>query len=123
MGRDEGVASLLVLYGLHPVDFETRVHQALENADSFLKPHGSEVELVSINGGEVRLRLKANGHGCGSNPVSLKQGVEELIYESAPDVTALTIEGAEPQSFVPLGALKAGTPLATSQLVAAKGTL
>jgi hypothetical protein len=33
--------------------------------------------------------------------------VEELIYESAPDVTLLTIEGADPQSFVPIAALGA----------------
>jgi Fe-S cluster biogenesis protein NfuA len=116
MGRDEVVASLLVLYGLHPIDFETRVNEALEKARSFLKPHSGEVEIVSIDGGDVRVRLSANGHGCGSNPASLKEAVEELIYESAPDVTALTIDirdspGSVSQSFVPLAALSAGASL------------
>jgi hypothetical protein len=42
--------------------------------------------------------------------------VEELIYESAPDVTALTIDirdspGSVSQSFVPLAALSAGASL------------
>jgi Fe-S cluster biogenesis protein NfuA len=105
LGRDEMVASLLVLYGIHPLDFETRVNLGVEKANSFLKSHSAEVELTRIVDGAVLLRLKANGHGCGSNPASLKEAVEELIYESAPDVAALAIEGVEPQNFVPLGAL------------------
>ena len=43
LGRDELVASLLVLYGLHPLDFETRVNQAVEKARAFLKPHAAEL--------------------------------------------------------------------------------
>ena len=31
--RDEAVSSLLILYGLHPQDFETRVRGALKNFD------------------------------------------------------------------------------------------
>jgi Fe-S cluster biogenesis protein NfuA len=105
LGRDEIVASLLVLYGIHPLDFETRVHQGIEKARSFLKPHAGELELLRIEDGAVHLRLKTSGHGCGSNPASLKEAVEELIYESAPDLTILTIEGAEPQGFVPIAML------------------
>jgi Fe-S cluster biogenesis protein NfuA len=113
LGRDEMVASLLVLYGIHPLDFETRVNQGIEKARSFLKAQGGEVERLRVDAGDVHLRLTVTGHGCGSNPAVLKEVVEELIYESAPDVTALIIEGAEPQSFVPISALVA--------TVAAKG--
>jgi Fe-S cluster biogenesis protein NfuA len=81
------------------------VNAGVEKANSFLKSHSAEVELTRIVDGAVLLRLKTNGHGCGSNPASLKEAVEELIYESAPDVAALAIEGVEPQNFVPLGAL------------------
>jgi len=105
LGRDEMVSSLLVLYGLHPLDFETRLQQGIDKARSFLKTHAGELELTSIQGGAVHLVLKANGHGCGSNASSLKEAVEELIYESAPDVTSLVVEGAEPQTFVPLATL------------------
>jgi Fe-S cluster biogenesis protein NfuA len=108
LGRDQMVSSLLVLYGLHPLDFESRVNQGVERARSFLKPHGGEMELIRIEEGSVRLRLKVSGHGCGSNPASLKEALEEMIYESAPDVTVLTIEGAEQQSFVPLASLGNG---------------
>lgn len=109
LGRDEMMSSLLVLYGIHPVDFETRVSQGMDKARAYLKAYSAELELVRMDGGVVHVRLKANGHGCGSNATVLKEAVEELIYESAPDVAMLTIEGAEPQSFVPIGAL--GAPL------------
>jgi hypothetical protein len=40
----------------------------------------------------------------------LKEAAEELIYEPEPDVTSLTIEGAELQGFVPIAAPR--TPIA-----------
>ncbi len=107
-GRDELVASLLVLYGLHPLDFETRLERALEKARTRIQAHGGEVELLSIEDGAVRLRLRANGHGCGSTSQSLKETVEEAVYREAPDVASLLIEGSEEkQSFVPLEMLRA----------------
>ena len=42
LGRDEMVASLLVLYGIHPLDFETRVNQGIEKAHAFLKSHATD---------------------------------------------------------------------------------
>jgi Fe-S cluster biogenesis protein NfuA len=103
LGRDELVASLLILYGLHPVDLEARVAQALDKARSRLRAHEGEVELLGIEDGMVRLRLRANGHGCGSTSEALKEMVEQAVYQTAPDVTAVVIEGAgEKQGFVPL---------------------
>ena len=81
--------------------------QALEKARSRLRAHDGEVELLSIQDGAVRLRLQANGHGCGSTAQALKETVEEAIYQAAPDITALIIEGAEDkQGFVPLEMLQ-----------------
>jgi Fe-S cluster biogenesis protein NfuA len=103
LGRDEMVASILVLYGLHPLDLETRVHQGLEKARVRLRPHEGEVDLVSIQNGEVRLVLHANGHGCGSTAEALQEIVEGAVYQSAPDVTSLVVETpAAKQNFVPI---------------------
>lgn len=111
LGRDELVASLLVLYGLHPMDIEARVTQALDKARSRLRAHEGEVEVVSIQDGAVRLRLYAKGHGCGSTPQALKEIVEDAVYQGAPDVTTLVIEGAgEKQGFVPLEMLQRIAP-------------
>jgi Fe-S cluster biogenesis protein NfuA len=107
LGRDELVASLLALYGLHPMDIEARVNQALDKARSRLRAHDGEVELLSVHDGTVRLRLSANGHGCGSTPQALKEIVENAVYQGAPDITSLVIEGAgEKQGFVPLEMLQ-----------------
>jgi Fe-S cluster biogenesis protein NfuA len=111
LARDELVASLLVLYGLHPLDMETRVTQALVKVSSRLRAHEGELELLSVRDGAVRLRLHANGHGCGSTGQALKEMVEDAVYKAAPDVTSLVIEGAEEQQgFVPLEMLRGPAP-------------
>jgi Fe-S cluster biogenesis protein NfuA len=105
LGRDELVAGLLILYGLHPLDLETRVGQALDKARVRLRPHQGEVELLGIQDGVVRLRLHANGHGCGSTPEALKEIVENAVLQSAPDVASLLIEDPKP-SLVQIGMLQ-----------------
>ncbi len=100
--RDELVASLLLLYDLHPVDLETRVRGALEKTRPYLKSHGGNVELVGIEEtGTVRLRMQGSCHGCPSSAVTLKLAIEQAIYEAAPDVTAIVVDG---QSDAPAAA-------------------
>jgi len=107
LGRDELVASLLVLYGLHPQTLEARVTQAVDKVRSRLRAHDGDVELLSIQEGTVRLRIQAHGSGCGSSAQTLKQVVEDAVYQGAPDITALIIEGAsEKPGFVPLEMLQ-----------------
>jgi Fe-S cluster biogenesis protein NfuA len=111
LGRDELVASLLVLYGLHPLGIEARVIHALDTVGSRLRSHGGAVELLSVQDGAVRLRLHSEGHGCSSTAQSLREIVEEAIHQAAPDLTALAIEGAEEkQGFVPLEMLRNSMP-------------
>jgi len=104
LGRDELVASLLILYGLHPLDLETRVQQALEKARVRLRPHEGEVELLGVQDGVVRLRIQANGHGCGSKLEALREIVESAVIQGAPDVVSLLIEEPRP-SLVQIGVL------------------
>jgi Fe-S cluster biogenesis protein NfuA len=95
--RDDVIANLLLLYGLHPLDLEMRVRQALDQVRPFLRSHGGDVELLGIADGAVRLRLQGSCHGCGSSALTLKQTIEEAIYNAAPDLTTLEVEGvAEP---------------------------
>jgi Fe-S cluster biogenesis protein NfuA len=111
IGGDDLVASLLVLYGLHPLPFEARITEALDKARARLRSHQGEVELLSIQDGAVRLRLLANRHGCGSTAEALKEIVEDAVYQSAPDVDSLVIEGAgEKQGFVSLEMLQGTAP-------------
>lgn len=92
--EDDLVAHLLLLYDLHPADFETRVRRALEDVRHHLRSHGGSVELLSLTNGVVRLRLQGNCHGCPSSAETLRQLIEQTIYEAAPDAQAIEVEGA-----------------------------
>ncbi len=87
--RDEAVSSLLILYDLHPQDFETRVRGAVKNLEG--------VKLVSIDEGRVVLRMEPHAR---SEPV-----IRQAVYTAAPDLADLTIEGTAQHGFVPLEAL------------------
>jgi Fe-S cluster biogenesis protein NfuA len=109
LGRDPLVSSLLVLYGLHPLDFEDRVSQAVEKVRPRLRKGGGELELVAIESGAVRVKIEIAGHACGSTGKTLRTMVEDALYEAAPDMSRLLIEGLEEPAgssgFVPLGKL------------------
>ena len=112
LGRDDLVASLLILYDLHPLNLEARVIEAVDKLSKRLRAHEGEVELVSMEHGAIRLRIQANSHGCGSNAQALKEMAEDAIYQAAPDLTSLTIEGAEEKTgFVPLEMLQSAPPI------------
>ncbi|MGA3239447.1 MAG: NifU family protein [Bryobacteraceae bacterium] len=123
LGRDELVASLLVLYGLHPLNLEARITEGLDKARARLRSHQGEVELLSVQDGVVRLRLHANGHGCGSTAQALKELVEDAVYQCAPDIASLVIEDAgEKPGFVSLELLQK-TASAPQMTVGNKGAL
>jgi len=105
LGRDDLVGNLLAANGLHPLDLETRVRSALDKLGARLRSQGG-VDLLGIDEGAIRLRLRSTASGCGSSAGSLKSVVEEALYEAAPDLVHLTIEVVEEQGaasgFVPL---------------------
>lgn len=91
---DELTASLLMLYGLHPVELPTRVKQALEKVRPYLESHGGNVELVDIDDqGVVTLQMQGSCNGCPSSELTMKSTIEEAIYEFAPDIGGLQVEG------------------------------
>jgi len=108
LGRDPLVSSLLVLYGLHPLDLESRVAQAVKKVQPRVRKGGGELNLLGIEGGVVRIELQVTGHSCGSTGKTLQTMVEDALYGAAPDIERLLIEGLEEHGssgFVPLGKL------------------
>jgi Fe-S cluster biogenesis protein NfuA len=91
--RDDVVGGLLLLHGLHPLDVEARVRQALERVRPYLRSHGGNVELLRVEDGVVRLRLQGSCHSCPSSAATMQHTVEEAIYGRAPEVTAVEVEG------------------------------
>ena len=54
------------------------------------------------------MRVSIEGHVCGSTTQNVKAAVEEAIYEAAPDLTSLVVEGLEEPAasgFVAMDAL------------------
>ena len=99
LAGDELVSSALLLYGLHPLDLDERVKNALEKVRPYLRSHGGGVDLLSIADGAVHLRMQGSCHGCPSSAITIKTAIETAIYEAAPDVAAIVVEGAaEPAS-------------------------
>jgi len=90
---EDVIAGMLLLHGLHPLELEARVLQALDEVRPYLRSHGGNVELLSLDDGVVRLRLEGNCDGCPSSAVTMRQTVEEAILGKAPDVAAVEVEG------------------------------
>jgi Fe-S cluster biogenesis protein NfuA len=95
--QDDLAASLLLLYGLHPMNVEERVLQALDKVRPYLRSHNGNVEMLGIDNGVVRLKLQGSCDGCASSALTLKLAIEEAIYEAAPDVTAIEVDGVVEQ--------------------------
>jgi Fe-S cluster biogenesis protein NfuA len=114
LGHDPMVGSLLVLYGLHPETLETRVTRAVERLEPKLRKDGAAVQLLEIADGTVRVRVTPSAHACGSTTKTLQSTVEDAIYEAAPDLTSLSVEGLEGKSasgFVALSDLAGPAPV------------
>jgi Fe-S cluster biogenesis protein NfuA len=104
LGEDELVSSLLLLYGLHPLELESRVKLALEKVRPYLKSHGGNVQLLHVEDGIVHLEMQGSCHGCPSSAATLKNSIEEAIYEKAPDVVRIDVIGVtEPEIKLPVG--------------------
>lgn len=95
LGTDPLVSNVLVLHGLHPDDLETRVCKTLRHVAADLRAHGVDVELISVSDGAIRLNAKVGAHAFASTSTTARKTLEEAIYEAAPDMTSLTIEGLD----------------------------
>jgi Fe-S cluster biogenesis protein NfuA len=118
LGRDSLVSSVLILYGLHPEDIESRVVKAVDRIRPQLRKQGCEVELLSVSEGVIRLRVETGSHTCGSTAKTLQATLEGAMYDAAPDLTSLVVEGFEEKpasGFVALDKLMSG--VAGSQMV------
>lgn len=95
LGQDVLVSNLMILYGLHPEELQVRVERKLEQIQSKLFKMGAVAKLFSVNDGAVRLHVTIEGHGCGSTSKTAKAMLEEAMYEAAPDLISVTVEGLE----------------------------
>ncbi len=98
LAEDSLVGGLLVLHGIHPDDLQTRVQKKLKQIDSRLHKMGAQAVLVSAAEGNVRVHVTVQGHVCGSTAKNVRSTLEEAIYEAAPDLNSIVVEGMEEPS-------------------------
>lgn len=127
LAEDDLVSHLLLLHDLHPDDLETRVRRALDAVRPHLQSNGGDVELLGVAEGVVRLRLDGRFDDSLLSAVSLRNSIEEAVYDAAPDIDRIEAEGelaaaaageaaaalgtrgsAEEPAFIPLSAIGVG---------------
>lgn len=102
---DDLISSLLLLHDLHPDDLETRIARAMDKLQTAFHPLGARLSLMGIEGGTVRLHFESSRTWPAA---SVRTTIENGILQSAPEVSAIVIEGikeARAADFVPLANL------------------
>jgi Fe-S cluster biogenesis protein NfuA/nitrite reductase/ring-hydroxylating ferredoxin subunit len=104
---DGVVASLLLIHDLYPVSLEARVREGLEEVRPYMESHEGDVELLGVEDGVVRLRLKGSCDGCPASAATLELAIKEALEKAAPDMAGLEVEGvvaaAQPPAPAPSG--------------------
>ncbi|HEY4358536.1 MAG TPA: NifU family protein [Acidobacteriaceae bacterium] len=93
VAADDLVSNVLSLHGIHPVAIEARVAAAIEKSRPYLKSHGGNVELASVEeNGTVHVQLQGTCGSCSSSTETMKNHVENAIYDAAPEIVNVIAE-------------------------------
>lgn len=63
-----------------------KVEEALAEIRPMLQADGGDIELVGIEGGTVKVRLRGACAGCPGAAMTLRMGVERKLKEMVPGV-------------------------------------
>ena len=63
-----------------------KIEAALAQIRPALQSDGGDVELVDVNEGVVRLKLKGACAGCPMATMTLRHGIEQVLKEKVPEV-------------------------------------
>jgi Fe-S cluster biogenesis protein NfuA/nitrite reductase/ring-hydroxylating ferredoxin subunit len=108
--RDDVVKGLLLIHDLHPLNLEARLLEALDKVRPYLKSHGGNVELISLENDVARLRLQGTCQSCASSSVTLELAIRHAIEQACPDLVHFEVEGvAQDKSAASLASKRAVT--------------
>ena len=65
---------------------EEQVKASIEKIRPFLQRDGGDIELVSVEGGVVKVKLQGACSGCPMSQMTLKGVVEQTIKKEVPGV-------------------------------------
>jgi len=66
-----------------------RVEQILNDLRPFIQADGGDVELVSVDQGVVKVRLRGACSGCPMSRMTLQMGIERRLRERLPEIRAV----------------------------------
>lgn len=104
LAEDELLGHLLLVHDLHPEGLESRVHRAVEEVTPYLRTHGADVEVVHIDAGVVRVRLRTTG--CASTADTLTTALTDAVRSAAPEIERVELVAPVPEPvLIPLDAV------------------
>jgi Fe-S cluster biogenesis protein NfuA/nitrite reductase/ring-hydroxylating ferredoxin subunit len=88
----------LLIHDLHPVPLTDRVREALDSVRPYMESHGGDVELLALEHGVARIRLRGSCSDCSASSVTLELAIKQALEEAAPDLDGLEVEGIAAQT-------------------------
>ena len=76
---------------------DQRVQDALDSVRPYMDSHGGDVELLSLDEGVARIRLRGSCSDCSASSVTLELAIKQALDEAAPDLEGLEVEGWRPR--------------------------
>ena len=67
-------------------NIKNKVKETLEEIKPNIQADGGDIELVDIEDGIVKVRLKGACAGCPMSALTLKQGIERTLKSRIPEV-------------------------------------
>ncbi|MFH0802515.1 MAG: NifU family protein [bacterium] len=65
---------------------QEKVRNVIEELRPMLQADGGDIELVGLEGGVVKVRLKGSCAGCPMSQMTLQMGVERALREKIPEI-------------------------------------
>ncbi|MCL4513978.1 MAG: NifU family protein [Firmicutes bacterium] len=66
---------------------KTRVAEILNKVRPGLQADGGDVELVDVEGGVVKVKLRGTCAGCPMSQLTVKNGIERILKAEIPEVS------------------------------------
>ncbi len=68
------------------MDLKEEVENAIKDVRGFLQAEGGDCEIVDVEDGIVKVRLKGTCRGCPFATITLKMRIEAIIKEKVPEI-------------------------------------
>lgn len=68
---------------------EQKVQEALAEIKPQIQADGGDIDLVAVENGTVKVRLRGACVGCPMATLTLKQGVERIIKSKVPEIRSV----------------------------------